>query len=120
RSDHYWLRHGDSIALMQEMEPESVDMSVFSPPFASLFTYSSESADMGNCSEQGREEFNLHFAHFAEALCRVMKPGRVVALHLAQIIAFRARHGRKGLRDFRGDVVGIMEEAGFHYYGEFV
>jgi superfamily II DNA or RNA helicase/DNA modification methylase len=120
RTDHYWLQHGDSIALMQEMEPESVDLSVFSPPFASLFTYSSESADMGNCSDQGQEEFNLHFAHFCDALFRVMKPGRVVALHLAQIIAFRARHGRKGVRDFRGDVIRLMEDAGFHYYGEFV
>lgn len=120
RSDHYWLQHGDSIELMGQMEPESVDLSVFSPPFSSLFTYSSESADMGNCSDQASEEFNLHFIHFAERLFRVMKPGRVVALHLAQLVAFRARHGRKGIRDFRGDVVRIMEEAGFHYYGEFV
>lgn len=120
RSDHYWLQHGDSIELMESMEPDSVDLSVFSPPFASLFTYSSESADMGNCSDQGMEEFNLHFAHFSERLFRVMKPGRVVCLHLAQLIAFRARHGRKGLRDFRGDVVRVMEDAGFHFYGEFV
>lgn len=120
RSKHYWLRHGDSIELMGEMEPESVDLSVFSPPFASLFTYSSEPADMGNCSDQATEEFNLHFTHFCERLFRVMKPGRVVCLHLAQLVAFRARHGRKGVRDFRGDVVRVMEDAGFHYYGEFV
>lgn len=120
RTDHYWLQHGDSIERMAEMEEESVDLAVFSPPFASLFTYSSESADMGNCSDQAQEEFNIHFAHFSERLFRVMKPGRVVCLHLAQLIAFRARHGRKGLRDFRGDVVRVMEDAGFHYYGEFV
>lgn len=126
RGGHYWLQHGDSIANMgaipdlQTIPDESVDLSVFSPPFASLFTYSSETADMGNCSDQGREEFNIHFIHFAEALFRVMKPGRVVCLHLAQLVAFRARHGRKGLRDFRGDVVRVMEEAGFLYYGEFV
>lgn len=120
RSAHYWLQHGDSIERMGHMEEGSVDLAVFSPPFASLFTYSSESADMGNCSDQATEEFNLHFAHFAERLCRIMKPGRVVCLHLAQLVAFRARHGRKGLRDFRGDVVRVMEEAGFHYYGEFV
>lgn len=120
RGEHFWLQHGDSIELMGDMGPESVDLSVFSPPFASLFTYSSEAADMGNCSDQASEEFNLHFIHFAERLFRVMKPGRVVALHLAQLVAFRARHGRKGIRDFRGDVVRIMEEVGFHYYGEFV
>lgn len=120
RSDHYWLQHGDSIELMGSMPESSVDLAVFSPPFSSLFTYSSESADMGNCSDQATEEFNLHFAHFSDRLFRVMKPGRVVCLHLAQLVAFRARHGRKGLRDFRGEVVRVMEAAGFHYYGEFV
>jgi DNA modification methylase len=119
-SDHFRLVHGDSIEEMAEMEPASVDLAVFSPPFASLFTYSSESADMGNCSDQGEVEFAIHFAHFAERLFRVMKPGRVVALHLAQLVAFRARHGRKGIRDFRGHVIDAMEDAGFHYYGEFV
>lgn len=119
-TDHFRLIHGDCVEVMGEMEPESVDLAVFSPPFASLFTYSSETADMGNCSDQGMEEFNIHFAHFAARLHRVMKLGRVVALHLAQLIAFRARHGRKGVRDFRGAVIRIMEEAGFHYYGEFV
>jgi len=75
---------------------------------------------MGNCSDQAEVEFNLHFAHFADGLLRVMKPGRVVALHLAQLVAFRSRHGRKGIRDFRGAVIRTMEDAGFHYYGEFV
>lgn len=119
-TEHFRLIHGDSIEVMGEMEPECVDMAVFSPPFSSLFTYSSETADMGNCSDEGEAEFNIHFAHFAERLCRVMKPGKVVALHLAQLVAFRARHGRKGIRDFRGTVIRSMEEAGFLYYGEFV
>lgn len=119
-TDHYRLVHGDCIKVMDEMEPESVDLSVFSPPFASLFTYSSERSDMGNCRDGGSAEFDIHFQHFAKRLFRVMKKGRVVALHLAQLIAFRSRHGRKGLRDFRGRVIEIMEDAGFHFYGEFV
>jgi len=118
--DHYRLIHGDCIKIMDDMEAESVDLSVFSPPFASLFTYSSERADMGNCRDGGNEEFNIHFAHFARRLFRVMKRGRVVGLHLAQLVAFRSRHGRKGIRDFRGKVIEVMEGAGFHYYGEFV
>jgi DNA modification methylase len=117
---HFRLIHGDCVEQMALMEPDSVDMSIFSPPFASLFTYSSASADMGNCSDSGEVEFGLHFAHFADALLRVMKPGRVVALHLAQLIAFRARHGRKGLRDFRGATIATMEASGFIFYGEFV
>lgn len=119
-ADHYRLIHGDSIEEMGGMAENSVDMAVFSPPFSSLFTYSSETADMGNCTDQGEAEFSIHFAHFAERLLRVMKPGRVVALHLAQLVAFRARHGRKGIRDFRGAVIDAMEDAGFHFYGEFV
>lgn len=119
-SDHYWLQHGDCIEKMAAMPAESVDLAVFSPPFSSLFTYSSETADMGNCREHMDVEFSIHFGHFADRLFRVMKSGRVVCLHLQQLVAFRARHGRKGLRDFRGMVVKTMESAGFHYYGEFV
>jgi len=119
-TEHFTMVNGDCVEVMGRMDEDSVDLSVFSPPFASLFTYSSEVADMGNTSEHEDAEFDMHFAHFADALFRVMKPGRVVALHLAQIIAFRVRHGRKGVRDFRGRVIGVMEGAGFHYYGEFV
>ncbi len=119
-TEYFRLIHGDSIEEMGNMPEESVDLAVFSPPFASLFTYSSETADMGNCSDQAEEEFGIHFAHFSERLFRVMRPGRVVALHLAQLVAFRARHGRKGIRDFRGAVIDAMEKAGFLYYGEFV
>lgn len=119
-TEHFTLINGDSIEAMGDMDENSIDLSVFSPPFASLFTYSSDVADMGNTSEHEDVEFDMHFAHFADALFRVMKPGRVVALHLAQIIAFRVRHGRKGVRDFRGRVINVMEDSGFHYYGEFV
>jgi len=119
-TEHFRLIHGDCIEEMAGMEAELVDMAVFSPPFASLFTYSSDRADMGNCTDDGEAEFGIHFGHFADALLRVMKPGRVVALHLAQLVAFRARHGRKGIRDFRGAVIDAMESAGFHFYGEFV
>jgi len=119
-TEHFTMINGDCVEVMAKMDENSIDLSVFSPPFASLFTYSSEVSDMGNTSEHEDAEFDMHFAHFAEALIRVMKPGRVVALHLAQIIAFRVRHGRKGIRDFRGRVITVMEDAGFHYYGEFV
>jgi len=119
-TEHFRLYHGDCVEVMDTMDPDSMDLAVFSPPFASLFTYSSEKADMGNCSEHGDEEFNIHFHHFAGRLMRVMKPGRCVALHLAQLVAFRSKHGRKGLRDFRGTVIAAMERAGFYYHGEFV
>jgi superfamily II DNA or RNA helicase len=121
-SEWYTMHHGDCIEVMRdEMETDSMDLAVFSPPFAALFAYSSEPEDMGNCSEHDTgAEFGIHFRHFARELLRVMKPGRVVCLHLQQLVAFRASAGRKGLRDFRGGVVSTMETAGFHFYGEFV
>lgn len=120
RTDFYTIENDDCVAAMARMEPDSVDMTVFSPPFAALFTYSSQREDMGNCSEHVDAEFSLHFAHFADALIRVLKPGRVCALHLQQLVAFQSRHGRKGLRDFRGMVIDRMEQSGWIYYGEFV
>lgn len=121
-SDWFRLMRGDCVTTMRDrMNPDSMDLAVFSPPFSSLFTYSSHAADMGNCSEHdGDAEFSAHFGFFARELLRVMKPGRAVCLHLQQIIAFRSKHGRKGLRDFRGMVIHAMEQEGFHYYGEFV
>jgi DNA modification methylase len=121
-SDWYRLMNGDCVTTMRDnMEADSMDLAVFSPPFSSLFTYSSHGADMGNCSEHdGDVEFSIHFEFFARELLRVIKAGRAVCLHLQQIIAFRSSHGRKGLRDFRGMVIDTMERAGFHYYGEFV
>lgn len=119
QTDYYRLIHGDCIEEMDRLDADSMDLAVFSPPFSNLYTYSSETADMGNCQD-GTVEFNLHFAHFSDALLRVMKPGRVVCLHLAQLVSFRARQGRKGLRDFRGTVIDAMEDSGFLFYGEFV
>jgi superfamily II DNA or RNA helicase len=120
KTDHYTIHNDDCIAQLARMAPASIDLAVFSPPFAALFTYSSQREDMGNCSEHVDAEFAIHFSHFAERLLAVMKPGRVCALHLQQLVAFQARHGRKGLRDFRGMVISRMEDAGWIYYGEFV
>ena len=116
--DTNWkIINGDSIRVLREMPKESIDFSVFSPPFASLFTYSNEIADMGN-SGDGNNEFNLHFEYFLKGLHDVMKKGRIVCCHLSQLATLKSRDGYVGLRDFRGDVIRLFQKAGFIYFSE--
>lgn len=108
----YTLLHGDSITAMAEMPAGSAGLVVCSPPFADLFCYSRDEADLGNNRE---EAFNLVWRCFTEQLARVVAPGRIVCLHTTQLLAYRNIHGFIGLRDFCGDVVRSMRAAGFDY-----
>lgn len=117
KTDEYMLINGDSIIEMEKMPEESVDLAVFSPPFANLFCYSNDIADMGNNSDND-DEFLLHFEFFLQRLFRVMKQGRVVCLHLTQLSLLKGRDGVVGLKDFRGWVIELAQNAGFTYYGE--
>lgn len=107
------IHHGDCIPHMQEMPERSVDFSVFSPPFPSLFSYTSEECDMGNTNDP-KGEGKLHLSFFFKSLVRVMKPGRVVVVHVMQIPGL-LRNGEKGLVDFRGIVIRLGQRAGFTY-----
>ena len=111
--DGWTMIHGDSIAHMEIMEPESMDLAVFSPPFANLFTYSSALADMGNV--RGDAEYRLQWKYFAERLVRVMKPGRNVAVHCMDVIRFAGQHGYRHTYDYPSDLRAGMEAAGFVY-----
>lgn len=117
QNENFMLLNGDSIEELRKMPENSVDFSVFSPPFASLFTYSNDIADMGNSGDND-DEFILHFEFFLAGLIRVMKPGRVVCLHLSQLSLLKSRDGVVGLKDFRGWVIEHCQRAGFTYYGE--
>jgi len=109
--DQEWfIHHGDCITHMAEMPTASVDMSVFSPPFPSLYAYTSEAGDIGN-SEDLKGEASLHLSFFYRQLSRVIKPGRVVMVHVAQIPRMK-RTGGVGLFDFRGLNIRIAERAG--------
>ena len=112
-SDRWTMIHGDSIAHMETMEPESVDFSVFSPPFANLFTYSSAAADMGNVRSD--TEYRLQWRYFAERLGRIMRPGRNVAIHCMDIIRFAGQHGVRHTYDYPSDLRQGMQDAGFLY-----
>ena len=109
--------NGDCVERMRDIEPHSIDLSVFSPPFSSLYAYTDADADMGN-SRESDDEFLLHFQFFADALFPLIKPGRNVIVHLQQVSRFKVHHGYIGLFDIRGAVTRIMESAGFHFYGE--
>lgn len=109
----YFIHHGDCILHMADMEPASMDMSVFSPPFPALYAYTSEAADIGN-SEDLKHEAKLHLSFFYRGLARVLKPGRVAVVHVMQIPRLK-RTGMVGLCDFRGMNIRIGERAGLVY-----
>lgn len=111
--DGWTLVQGDSIAHMPTMPEHSVDLAVFSPPFANLFTYSSALADMGNVRSD--TEYRLQWKYFAEQLVRVMKPGRNVAIHCMDVIRFAGAHGYRHTYDYPSDLAAGMRDAGFVY-----
>lgn len=117
RSGHNWrMLLGDSVDQIAEVESESVGLTVFSPPFPGMYVYTNSPRDMGNVASI--EEMVKHYSYLAPELLRVSKPGRSCAVHLAQGVAHKWRDGYIGRRDFRGDVIRTMEEAGWIYYGE--
>jgi DNA modification methylase len=112
--DQSWdIHNGDCIEHMATMPESSVDFSVFSPPFPSLYAYTSEHADIGN-SEGLETDAYVHLLFFYRQLARIIKPGRVVMVHVMQIPRMK-RDGDTGLHDFRGQNIRIAEKAGLIY-----
>lgn len=116
--DGWRLLLGDCVERMREVPDGSVGLSVFSPPFATLYTYSASERDMGNCKDHG--EFFEHFAHLIPELLRVTMPGRRAAVHVQQVSTTMAMHGVIGWVDFRAEVVRRFVAAGWIYDGEVV
>jgi len=113
------VHHGDCIPhMLEEMPPQSVDFSVFSPPFPSLFAYTSKAEDIGN-SEDMRGEAKIHLSYFFRGLARVLKPGRAVVVHVMQIPRLK-RSGEVGLHDYRGLNIRLGERAGLVYEYDWV
>ncbi len=107
---------GDSVTRMAEIPDESVDLSVYSPPFQSLYTYHPSARDVGNC--RTAEEFTTHFGYIVDELLRVTKPGRNTAVHVQQLATTLVSHGVIGLDDFRGRVIRLFIDRGWIYHGE--
>jgi len=115
-TDTYSLTNSDCIEGMKALPDRSVHYSIFSPPFASLYTYSNSPRDLGNCRSDA--EFFEHFGFVVDELMRVMKPGRNVSFHCMLMPTSKERDGFIGLRDFRGDLIRAFQKAGFVYASE--
>lgn len=107
----YW---GDCIDVLRQMPDNSIDFSVYSPPFAGLYIYNDSVADIGNCSDDA--EFASHYRFLVPELFRVMRPGRIVAVHCKDLVYYRTQRSTAGLRDFPGDLIRAHIAAGFDFH----
>jgi DNA modification methylase len=109
----------DCITWMHKAHEKGIefDLSVFSPPFSSLYTYSNIAADMGN-SKESDDEFILHMKFFTDALFNIIKDGRNVCVHVQNPARSMVNHGYIGIWDMRGEIIRLFESSGFKYYGE--
>jgi len=114
----YMLINGDSIVETARVESDSVGLSVFSPPFVSLFTYSNNNRDLGN--SRGPDDFFAHFSFLIDEIYRIMMPGRIVAIHCMNLSTTKSQSGHIGLYDFRGDIIRAFTGHGFIYHSEVV
>lgn len=117
-SDRVALYNADTVEVARSLPTGSVDYSIFSPPFASLFTYSASPYDMGNCRDY--DEFFAQYAFLVREQFRVMAPGRLLSAHAMLLPTSKARDGFIGLRDFRGDLIRAYQAEGFVFHSEVV
>ena len=112
----YALYQGDSAEVLQGVPSESVDFMVYSPPFQALYVYSATERDLGNCGTP--DEFFEHLSFITKELYRTLKPGRLMAVHCAQITAQKVLDGWIGLKDFRGQLIEHYGRHGFYFHRE--
>lgn len=107
---------GDCCDVVRQLPDNSIDHSVYSPPFSGLYIYNDSAADMGNCADD--DEFFEHYKFLCRELFRVIKPGRCVDVHCKDLVYYRTQRGTAGLRDFPGDLIRAHIEAGFDYHSK--
>jgi hypothetical protein len=114
--DGWTLTNGDCVEGVSALAENSIDLSVYSPPFISLYTYTASERDIGNCSTEA--EFFTHFGFVISGLLAATKPGRISCCHVAQVPAMLSRDGYIGMKDFRGMTIRAFQSAGWIYHGE--
>ena len=114
KSDKCDIRLGDCVQLIRDIPSESIGFSIFSPPFAELYTYSDKLEDMGNSKDY--KEFFTAFNFLVKELYRVMWSGRNVAVHCMDLPIQKGKEGYIGLRDFSGMILQAFQEVGFIYH----
>lgn len=112
----YAMYQGDCCEVIKGLPDNSIHYSIFSPPFASLYTYSNSERDMGNCKNDA--EFFMHISYLVEELFRVLKPGRLLSFHCMNLPLMKERDGVIGIKDFRGMLIKVFQDAGFIYHSE--
>ena len=115
-TDNVALYHGDCVEVASALPDNSIDYSIYSPPFQSLYTYSASDRDMGNNGSS--DDFYTHFGFLVKELFRVIKPGRLMSVHCMQLQLSKFRDGVIGLRDFRGELIKLFQDNGFIYHSE--
>lgn len=115
-TDRYAAYHGDCVEVLKGLPEKSIGYSIFSPPFASLYTYSNSPRDMGNVRDDA--EFFAHFDFLIAELRRVMKPGRNVSFHCMDMPSSKERDGVIGLKDFPGDLLRAFQRHGFIFHAK--
>jgi DNA modification methylase len=114
KGDGWEVFHGDCVRVAKQIPDNSIDFSIFSPPFADLFTYSDDLQDMGNCS--GLEDFTKHFEFLIAEIARIMVPGREVAVHCVDLLSTKWKHGKIEFQDFSGEIIRAFWRHGFLFH----
>jgi len=115
-TDNYAIYNADCVDVVSGLGDGSVDFCIYSPPFASLYTYSNSDRDMGNVKDD--EEFFQHFSFLVDQLYRVIAPGRIMAVHCMNLPTSKQNDGFIGVKDFRGDLIRCFQKSGFIYHSE--
>ena len=110
------LYNGDSVELIKAFPDESMHFEIYSPPFLSLYTYSNSDRDLGNSKTD--EQFFEHFHFLTTELFRILKPGRIMAVHCMNLPTSKERDGFIGIKDFRGELIREFQSVGFIYHAE--
>lgn len=117
-TDDYAIYNGDCVEVLAGIPDNSIDYSIFSPPFASLYTYSNSDRDMGNVRDHS--EFYQHYMFLVREQFRTLKPGRLLSFHCMNLPTSKNMHGYIGIQDFRGDLIRMYQDAGFIFHSEVV
>jgi len=118
KEENYEIYNADCVQIARQIPDDSIDYTIFSPPFSSLYTYSAYLNDMGNCKNE--DEFYKHFNFLIKELYRITKPGHNVSFHCMNLPTSKVKNGYIGIIDFRGELIKAFQKAGFIYHSEVV
>src|SRR5699024_5023606 len=115
-TDEYSIYNADAVYVAKNLPDNSIDYSIYSPPFSSLYSYSNSNLDFGNSKSD--EEFYEHFRFLVKEQYRAIKPGRLVSFHCMNLPTSKTHDGFIGIKDFRGEMIKLFQEEGFIYHSE--